>query len=120
MFCLQTHLHADFESLYKEVPKRLLPEEYGGEAGPLDVLIGEWGVLLSIHKNFQFTQAGPILYVAHFDIETQVALKPPLTTSGKAWHMGCEGLNKCRYKQTNTNLLFKLSPCCKCNLFLFG
>ena len=44
-FCLQTHLHADFESLYKEVPKRLLPEEYGGEAGPMDVLIGECGVL---------------------------------------------------------------------------
>jgi hypothetical protein len=38
----RTHLHADFESLYKEVPKRLLPEEYGGEAGPIDVLIQEW------------------------------------------------------------------------------
>jgi len=46
MFCLQTHLHADFESLYKEVPKRLLPEEYGGEAGPLEVLIGEFGFRL--------------------------------------------------------------------------
>jgi hypothetical protein len=44
MFCLQTHLHADFESLHKEVPKRLLPQEYGGEAGPLEVLIGECGV----------------------------------------------------------------------------
>jgi hypothetical protein len=41
MFSLQMHIHADLESLYKEVPKRLLPQEYGGEAGPLDVLTGE-------------------------------------------------------------------------------
>jgi hypothetical protein len=40
------HVHSDFESLYKEVPKRLLPEEYGGEAGPLQVMIGEFGVRL--------------------------------------------------------------------------
>jgi len=79
VFCLQTHLHADFESLYKEVPKRLLPEEYGGEAGPLADLIGECGVLLSLHKNLQLSQARPTLYVAYFDIETQVTLKPPLS-----------------------------------------
>jgi hypothetical protein len=29
------------DSLYKNVPKRLLPQEYGGDAGPLDQLIGE-------------------------------------------------------------------------------
>jgi hypothetical protein len=46
MFCLQMHVHADLESLYKEVPKRLLPQEYGGEAGPLEVLIGECGIYL--------------------------------------------------------------------------
>jgi hypothetical protein len=46
MFCLQVHIHANMESLYKEVPKRTLPQEYGGEAGPMDVLIGECGVLL--------------------------------------------------------------------------
>jgi hypothetical protein len=44
MFRLQTHIHADFESLYKEVPKRILPKEYGGEAGPLEDLTGEYGV----------------------------------------------------------------------------
>jgi hypothetical protein len=82
-FCLQTHLHADFESLYKEVPKRLLPEEYGGEAGPMDVLIGECGVLflhtqifclkrrkLSLDTNLELTKARPTFYVAYFDIET--------------------------------------------------
>jgi hypothetical protein len=77
MFRLQTHLHADFESLYKEVPKRLLPKEYGGEAGPLEVLIGEFGVcLFCTHKfvfkntrivlntNVQLTQARPTVHVA--------------------------------------------------------
>jgi len=79
MFCLQIHVHSDIESLCKEVPKQFLPEEYGGEAGPLDVLIGECGVLLSLHTNLQLSQARPTLYVAYFDIETQVALKPPLS-----------------------------------------
>jgi len=52
MFCLQIHVHSDFESLYKDVPKRLLPEEYGGEAGPVEVLIGECGVLLFCINKF--------------------------------------------------------------------
>jgi hypothetical protein len=38
------HFHADFESLYKEVPKRILPAEYGGEAGTMEDLRGECGV----------------------------------------------------------------------------
>jgi hypothetical protein len=89
MFCLQTHLHADFDSLYKEIPKRLLPQEYGGEAGPIEVLIGECCVrLFCIHKfmlkikelsldtNLQLTQARPTVYVAYFDIVIQLALKP--------------------------------------------
>ena len=92
MFCLQTHLHADFESLYKEVPKRILPEEYGGEAGTIEDLTGEGGVgffclfefvikskELSLHTNTQLTQARPTVYVAYFDIETQGALKPHLS-----------------------------------------
>jgi hypothetical protein len=51
MFCLQTHVHADMESLYKEIPKSILPQEYGGEGGPVEVLIGEWGVFFLDIKN---------------------------------------------------------------------
>jgi hypothetical protein len=54
MFCLQIHVHADFESLQKEVPKRLLPQEYGGEAGPMEVLIGECGVFRFCIKKFVY------------------------------------------------------------------
>ena len=28
--------HSDYESLYKHVDKEILPEEYGGGAGPFD------------------------------------------------------------------------------------
>jgi hypothetical protein len=32
----QVYVHGtDFEALYKVVPRKLLPEEYGGEAGPI-------------------------------------------------------------------------------------
>jgi hypothetical protein len=35
------YVHADMESLYKNVPKRILPLEYGGEAGSLQELKGK-------------------------------------------------------------------------------
>jgi hypothetical protein len=39
---LQIYVHATgLESLYNYVPKEVLPEEYGGYAGPLDVIHGE-------------------------------------------------------------------------------
>lgn len=34
--------HSDgFESLYKYIPKEMLPEEYGGYAGPISTINGE-------------------------------------------------------------------------------
>jgi hypothetical protein len=42
---------AGLESLYKYVPKEVLPEEYGGYAGPLDVIHGELNSpLLSVRQ----------------------------------------------------------------------
>lgn len=36
-------MHGDnWESLYKQIPKKLLPSEYGGDAGPIQNLIDEW------------------------------------------------------------------------------
>lgn len=36
-------IHADgMETLYKYIPKEILPEEYGGYAGPLDNIHNEW------------------------------------------------------------------------------
>lgn len=35
-------VHPDNESLYKEIPKKLLPVEYGGENGTIDDLVKYW------------------------------------------------------------------------------
>lgn len=35
------HIHSNLEDLYKFVPKEMLPEEYGGNAGPIKVLSGK-------------------------------------------------------------------------------
>lgn len=35
------HIHSKLEDLYKFVPKEMLPEEYGGEAGPIRALSGK-------------------------------------------------------------------------------
>ncbi|RZB38689.1 CRAL TRIO domain containing protein [Asbolus verrucosus] len=36
------HIHADLESLYKFVPKEILPEEYGGTAGKMADFSDQW------------------------------------------------------------------------------
>ncbi|XP_069691384.1 retinol-binding protein pinta-like [Periplaneta americana] len=36
------HMHSGIETMFESVPKRILPLEYGGEAGPIDKLAEEW------------------------------------------------------------------------------
>lgn len=41
----QIHVHENLESLYEYVPKDILPQEYGGNAGPIDAInskYSEW------------------------------------------------------------------------------
>lgn len=35
------HFHSNLESLYKFVPQKMLPKEYGGEAGTMEELTGK-------------------------------------------------------------------------------
>lgn len=45
-------VHSDMESLYKYVPKDMLPEEYGGTAGKVQDLHGKFHIsLLSLSLN---------------------------------------------------------------------
>lgn len=42
------------ESLYEHVPRKLLPAEYGGEAGPIQDVIDQWEKkILSYRKFFE-------------------------------------------------------------------
>lgn len=36
------HFHSNLESLYKFVPKTMLPTEYGGDAGPVKDINGKY------------------------------------------------------------------------------
>lgn len=38
---MQFRVHTDRESLFKIIPKQLLPSEYGGEAGPIQKIIDD-------------------------------------------------------------------------------
>lgn len=38
---MQIHIHKDLESLYKEIPKELLPKELGGASYKLDEVKGK-------------------------------------------------------------------------------
>lgn len=42
------------ESLYKIIPRRLMPLEYGGDAGPIQMIVDEWEQkVLSYRQYFQ-------------------------------------------------------------------
>lgn len=48
---LYVHGH-DLESLYRHVPKKLLPAEYGGDAGPLQDIINSWEKKLVSYRDY--------------------------------------------------------------------
>lgn len=39
-------------SLYKYIPQRILPTEYGGEAGPIQGIIDDWEQKLIANKEY--------------------------------------------------------------------
>ncbi|XP_053684682.1 alpha-tocopherol transfer protein-like [Sabethes cyaneus] len=43
---------SNFEALYQYIPKRLLPEEYGGEAGPIQAIIDEWVKKIENYRDY--------------------------------------------------------------------
>lgn len=46
-------VHGDnIDGLYKYIPKKILPTEYGGEAGPIQDIIDDWERKLLANKNY--------------------------------------------------------------------
>lgn len=43
---------SDLESLYKHVPRRLLPQEYGGDAGPIQNIIDYWEQKIIAYRDY--------------------------------------------------------------------
>ncbi|XP_069691387.1 retinol-binding protein pinta-like [Periplaneta americana] len=49
----RVHVHGDsLESLQRQIPKRILPQEYGGDAGPVDKLVDEWKRKLEARRSW--------------------------------------------------------------------
>lgn len=52
MLFFQLFVHSDLESLYKYVPKRLLPKEYGGEVGTVESIINDWEKRITSYRTY--------------------------------------------------------------------
>ncbi|KAK4010343.1 hypothetical protein OUZ56_019489 [Daphnia magna] len=52
----RVHFHGDMESLYKEVPKSVLPIEYGGDNMSLDEITGYWKKKCEDRRDFLIAQ----------------------------------------------------------------
>ncbi|KAG5672153.1 hypothetical protein PVAND_002306 [Polypedilum vanderplanki] len=48
---------SDLESLYKFIPRKLLPAEYGGEAGTIDEISSKWEKKIFANRQFLIDQA---------------------------------------------------------------
>lgn len=49
-------VHSDMDSLYKYVPKEMLPEEYGGKAGKVQDLHGKERIYLFFYLKMHLIQ----------------------------------------------------------------
>lgn len=56
-FNLQLIVHSDVESLYTQIPKKLLPVEYGGENGTLDDLVKYWENKIAEYRDYLIEEA---------------------------------------------------------------
>ena len=50
MLQLRVHTENDADKFYQYVPKKLLPEEYGGEAPSMEKLHGECGRVMGLYS----------------------------------------------------------------------
>lgn len=54
---LQLIIHTDNESLYTEIPKKLLPVEYGGENGTIDDIVKYWEKKIEDYRDYLLEEA---------------------------------------------------------------
>lgn len=49
---MQLYVHSDFDSLYKVIPRKLMPTEYEGEAGSLQSITDEWETKILSYRDY--------------------------------------------------------------------
>lgn len=57
VFHPQLHVHPDNASLYKEIPQKLLPVEYGGENGTIADLVKYWEDKIIANRDYLIQEA---------------------------------------------------------------